>query len=319
MIRSTVNTHPAEGLAIAFCIGSNYWPHVATAIKSLIDTANSSMPDIYVFYETQNPRWQGKIASLARQKDTRIEFREFNIDDVKDFKGCSYLGLSAYFRIFIPQILADYEKILYLDSDLLILHDLCELFTLDLAGNALAARPVLWRDELLKMSEGIGMGPDMQYFNSGVLLIDTFAWNKLELTQTLVTIITENSDLLTYADQDALNIAAKGRFKQLYSHWNVSSMYYEPTSEDKILNGRASEVASAARDPRVVHFTGAIKPWHYNCKHPLRHLYIETRQTLHRHPYQLLWLAKSKLHSIRSNASSTAHALCGKIARAVQF
>jgi len=48
-------------------------------------------------------------------------------------------GYSAWYRILLPEVLADIDRVLYLDSDLLILDDLHALFDVALGDRCLAA------------------------------------------------------------------------------------------------------------------------------------------------------------------------------------
>ena len=158
----------------------------------------------------------------------------------------------------MPEILTGYKKILYIDVDIAVCHDLGELYNTDIEGFAFAAVIDLpAQDEtyqLITYKEFVakhGFSEFDKYVNSGVALFnleamrqepDKYFSNVLELA-------VEASKF--FADQDALNFVCKGKIKLLDLKWNV------------LISRSIHEQLSAIRnEPCVLHYGGpANKPW----------------------------------------------------------
>ena len=84
-----------------------------------------------------------------------------------------------------------------------------------------------------------------QYFNAGVLAFRMDTWR--ELAPQALRFFEQHSDLCKYHDQSALNATFKDRRELLSPIWNFQTGYAET----------GANVAKA----RVLHFTGAFKPW----------------------------------------------------------
>jgi UDP-D-galactose:(glucosyl)LPS alpha-1,3-D-galactosyltransferase len=93
---------------------------------------------------------------------------------------------------------------------------------------------------------------DAAYFNSGVLLVNAPRWRQLRMSEACFEYLSLCSGRLRFPDQDALNVAAYGRWLRLGREWNhMKSWRLEPDSE------------FLDREPagRIVHFAGPWKPW----------------------------------------------------------
>lgn len=160
-------------------------------------------------------------------------------------------------KLTLAHIFADqYDRILYLDSDLTIHADLSVLFKLALDGNAVAAnrRAIIHRTEADKAAaeahfSALGMTRPFHYFNSGVLLIDVDAWNGQDLTFRSLDFIAQNRELCQLPDEDSLNAVLNGRFTALSPVWNM------PPRRPPFM--QFHELA----DPAIIHYSGDDKPW----------------------------------------------------------
>ena len=161
----------------------------------------------------------------------------------------------SYLRVLLPSLLArDYERVLYLDADIhLERGDLDSLLGVDLHGEAVGAvrDHKQWRTPGHKPTEFARLGwPNAQYLNSGVLLLDTVRFEAEGLTDRMVEAAThprfERGH--TLYDQSVINVALHGRWTELSPVWNWQY-------------NRASRLAMAHAEPRLVHFIGRRKPW----------------------------------------------------------
>ena len=156
---------------------------------------------------------------------------------------------------------------LYLDSDLIVVGDIRELWDIDLGGRLLAAAtiPGSTKCDFLSIPECYG------YFNSGVMVTDLRQWRETRAIDEVVAFMAANPDKLTDVDQDALNACFYKRRAKLPYIWNVISPFYFAYHP---LGLSQEEVETIRRDARIVHFNGASKPWSYMSKHPRRADYL---------------------------------------------
>jgi lipopolysaccharide biosynthesis glycosyltransferase len=174
----------------------------------------------------------------------------------------------------LPVLLADrYQRLLYLDADLLVVADVTPLLELDLAGHPVAG--VLdWGAATVSQAEGVpdwaelGLAPDTQYLNSGVLVIDVDVWVAADLTGRALAYAGRHRRL-DLPDQQTLNAVLRGNFVTLGLEWNT--VVWPP-----LLDSYSGPI------PRIWHFAGRYKPW--------------TRGSRSRH-HQLLYQAYAALVS----------------------
>ncbi len=136
-----------------------------------------------------------------------LELRDVTITDFEDFNTL-HGDTTIYLRLLLPNLLPEASTIVYLDSDLVVLADVCEMFAFPLNETALGAIPgemirySLDRDVFMKL----GLGDEGTYFNSGVLLINAAQWRKTGVIQQALEFARANPSLLRSHDQTILNV-----------------------------------------------------------------------------------------------------------------
>jgi lipopolysaccharide biosynthesis glycosyltransferase len=167
------------------------------------------------------------------------------------------LSGAAFYRLFLPEALSSFDRIIYLDTDVYVESDLLwRLFDLDMAGHAIAAvrdfqdiySPGTKRD-----AELIG---SLKCLNSGMMLIDT----QLYLRQSLRERFIQTSQSRSAMDQHAINMTLRGDWLELSPAFNMTP------------RGYAAGFPSVF-PPVVTHFAGPTKPWHgpaFSMDHPAR-------------------------------------------------
>lgn len=129
-----------------------------------------------------------------------------------------HISVETYYRFLIQEILPDYDKVLYLDSDLIIQGDISELYSVDLGNNLLAAAHDIDFLGNLNMKDGkrltyakkvLGMKNPYDYFQAGVLVLNTAEMRQLYSIETWLDYASD--DRFIYNDQDVLNAHCEGR------------------------------------------------------------------------------------------------------------
>jgi lipopolysaccharide biosynthesis glycosyltransferase len=213
-------------------------------------------------------------------------------DDVtSDLKIDRHVTGATYLRLRIGELLpAKLDRVLYLDSDIIITGDVTELFEMDLLGFPFGAVPDAVVDGYREVRAKIGLGANAYYFNAGVLLIDLPRWRSLNIGVRAINYCRSNRDAITFWDQCALNHVANGGFYVLDEKWNFQSH----SSVDKLPSAL------------IIHFTGELKPWHFMCTHPLKHLYFEFLKQTAWMDFKMRWTYRELIKRILGPAMSRA-------------
>ena len=84
-----------------------------------------------------------KILKYERE-NVKIEFVDLNyyIQKIQDkLYTRDYYTNTTYFRLFLPELYPQYDKMLYLDSDIVVLGDISQLYNTEIGTNLVAAAP----------------------------------------------------------------------------------------------------------------------------------------------------------------------------------
>ena len=112
---------------------------------------------------------------------------------------------------------------------------------------------------------GSGANLRTPYINSGVLLMNLEVWRQNRIGQEILSWKEKHPE--SWGDNDALHGVLAGQLYLLPARWNATAHMMRPMSPVfGFIEER--EVQLARKDPSVVHFTGAVKPWHSNASMP---------------------------------------------------
>lgn len=181
-----------------------------------------------------------------------------------------HISMETYYRFLVQDILSEYDKVLYLDSDLIVRGNIAELFDTELGDNLLAAARDVDYLGNLNMNDGVrmtysvetlGLNEPYDYFQAGVLVLNTRAMRELHSVREWMQIVSEANYI--YDDQDILNAECQGRVTFLPFRWNV--MHDCGGRVDAVFKYAPSDVFDAymmsRKDPAIVHYAGWEKPW----------------------------------------------------------
>ena len=190
-----------------------------------------------------------------------------------------------YYRLLAPMILPrEFDRVLYLDPDMLIINPLRPLWELNLYGKTFAAAA---HTGLTEMANGINqmrLETEHEYFNSGVMLIDLNAAWKLVNAEDVFACVKEKERDLILPDQEVFNILY-GRQTMPVDDviWNYDVRNY---SKYLIRSTGKHDLNWVMQNTAVLHFCGKSKPWHEDYKNPFGMLYLHYRNLTMRKLYE---------------------------------
>lgn len=256
------------------CIADEaYAQHTAVMLVSLFDHNRDKRFRVFLMTYTMSKETKGRLAEVVEgHGELHIledNYKDSGIDALKSETTDKAWNPIMYLKLLIPQKLPqDVERFIFLDVDMVINHDIDELYNTDLNGNIVAACD----DYKFQAThrQRLGLKDDELYVNSGVMVIDLKAWREKERQCPMIGFLKAYRDVLNN-DQDGFAIYFRGQIMLLPNRWNVTTFYFE--QEPRIMPQYLPEVGELRRDPYIIHFCEPIKPWFRDCKHPYRSLY----------------------------------------------
>jgi len=246
-----------ESIPVFFSIDDNYAPFLSVALSSIVRNSSKTYAyKVIVLYMKLSERNRRMLASLAAE-NLEIQFisMENRLDGITDCMSnrlrADYFTLTIYFRLFIPVMFPEYDKAIYLDSDIVVPGDISELYRTELGDNLIAAaadHSVVDVPQLAKYIED-GVGIDKHhYINSGVLLMNLKRMREAQLEQRFLELMnTYHFDCIA-PDQDYLNVMCSGKILYLPASWDAM-----PTQGTEPIE-----------KPKLIHYNLFAKPWCYD-------------------------------------------------------
>ena len=240
-------------IPIFFSTDDNYAPYLDVAIASLI--ANASKDYCYRIIILNTGLCAENIAKVKMNECAgfTIDFVDISksVENIKShFKNLYHLSIVTYYRLFIASLFPQYDRIVYLDCDLVVLGDISKLYNIPLGDNILAAAPDQYVRSTIEFRHYVrtcvGVDTD-EYVNAGVLVINLKEYRKNKIEDRFIELITKYDFDLLDPDQAYLNYLCQNKIYMLPNGWNK-----EPTS------------AVCEGEKNIVHYALYKKPWQYD-------------------------------------------------------
>lgn len=242
------------------CVSSddNYAQHLGVTLVSVL----SSNPQSNFFFHVLD----GGISADNKQKIEKLKKKysfelEFIRMDEKEFGNCvipkeTHFTLPAYYRLKIPSLFPDLERVLYLDV-------LRPLYHADLKNNWFG----MIEDHYAKESVDRLALNHGRYFNSGVTLFNIRQLKEDGFADKSFDFINNHFEKIIFVDQDVINVVADGRILALPEKYNTQVILFD--------RQRVEEVKKTLKETCVIHYVSSIKPWHKMSNCVLRDLYYK--------------------------------------------
>ena len=159
--------------------------------------------------------------------------------------------MTIYFRIFIPDMYPEYDKAIYIDSDIIVPGDISELYDTDMHDNLIgvvtdgSVNDVPELQRYMTESLGLKLG---DYFNSGMLLMNMKELRNVHLAEHFLYLLNKYHFDCVAPDQDYLNSMCYGKIEYLDSCWDAMPNRNKPEIEN----------------PKIIHYNLFDKPWCYD-------------------------------------------------------
>ncbi|HBJ97624.1 MAG TPA: hypothetical protein DDY82_00915 [Clostridiales bacterium] len=258
-----------KNLPVVFSTDDNYVTPLCVTLQSILLTKKADVSfDFYVLNE----------GLLQENKNTLLKFAQngctVNFIDMSAFmKGTTfpdvtYYSIAAFYRFFIPVIFSNYEKVLYLDCDLIARRCISEIFDIDVSGYIFGA----------VYDRGLNFH-GIDDINSGVLIFNVAEYNKNDTCNKLVE-YANTHDNLPQVDQNCFNAICKDKLLHIDCKYNFQNILC--FDNDKCVSRLKKELKAQKvgklKNVVIVHYA-YLKAWTFP-KLPLSRLWWKTVKTL---------------------------------------
>ena len=207
-------------IPVFYAADDNYMPYLAVALTSLKKNKTEDYEyRIHVLYAGELSEAAQKVKSMEEE---------------------------IFYRLMIPEMFPDYDKVLYMDCDTVALADVAKLYTIDIGNNfigaaadqAVAAVPAF----RAYTKYALNIAPH-RYFNSGVIVMNLKKLREIGFYGKFCEVL-RSYEFIIAPDQDVLNLICKDRVYYYGGEWNQMP-----------IGGKGN--------PKLIHYNLTMKPWHY--------------------------------------------------------
>ena len=241
-------------ISIAYAPDDNYVNQTVVSMKSALE--HNEQVEFIIMYSKLSAESMQKLGAVGGS----LRLIKMDESQFADLTLSKWVTVQAWFRIKLPDLCKDLDKVLYLDCDTLIRGNLDELFSLDLTDKYLAGVKDVWG--VSKYVKRLGMKSGV-YVNSGMLLFNCDYCRKEHFFDKVVDFAKNNAKIIEFCDQDSINkvvdehkLVISPRYNLMDTWWRGG--YYEFEGEEE------TEYLRAKENPIIAHLTG-LKPAFKGC------------------------------------------------------
>ncbi|MGN0114205.1 MAG: glycosyltransferase family 8 protein [Monoglobaceae bacterium] len=220
--------------------------------KVMVDSFLRNNPGKHTFYYMYNKTSEKNRRELSAYVKSRgADYNEILMDENKfsDLPQYKRFGNELYFRLLIPFIVPSADRILALDSDIVVNNSLKELYNIDFEDDYLAAAPSPNEKEYKKINN------TNQYVGGGVVLYNAKKIREDYQENDLLNFFVDNWEKFPYLDQDLINVFYDGKIKVVSPTYNRIIFRNKKYTNEQLLE--------IQKESQVIHFPGKIKPWNF--------------------------------------------------------
>ena len=243
-------------IPIVFATDDNYVPLLSVALRSILDNASKNY--LYKIYILNTELSEENIEKINAFNCNKMQIEYVNVAERMEkinkdkIHLRDYYTKAIYYRIFIPDLFPQYDKILYVDCDVVLLEDISKLYNQSLDDNIFIAvheETMTVMDVFGNYSEKFLGVKRENYFNSGLLLINVKKYIEEKIEERFIAFM-HKYKFEVAPDQDYLNFLCKDKVKYVDVGWNKTpfSEDINPFDENRV---------------KLVHYKLNFKPWLY--------------------------------------------------------
>ncbi len=240
---------------------ANYLDFTRVAIKSAVETKCPNSK--YNFYVMTMDVSDSDVSALKNleKSDVKVEVlpqKEVDLFYIRE----THVSKTSLLKYYIANVLPNLDKVLFVDSDILVMHDLNSIFKTDLTDKYLGAvKDPSWFFENMHVVE-LNLEYRGFYFNSGVMLMNLKKIRDDNLLAKLEDYT--NNNFRTYMDQDAFNVVVENNVVLLPVEANTMNFFFEHNDMKTLsnfYNRNWKSYEDVFANATILHFASSKKPF----------------------------------------------------------
>lgn len=245
-------------IPIVIAFTPNYFIPAATCLHSMFVNSDkaSKFNVICLLSEDLPERMKENIQLVGGD---RAHYSYINLQgQLENIQVDPIYSVATLYRLLLPDLLPEYDKVMYIDCDVIVRNDLGKLYdSLDMGDNYLGGVYEAALDFQEAHFREIGCDP-AKYINAGFLVMNLKLLRRDGMSEKFIALL--NSTKLEFWDQDALNILCKDRILALPPVYNSIRTFFLPQYKHFFLRRYSESEWLEVQQHGTIHYTGT-KPW----------------------------------------------------------
>lgn len=268
-------------IPIVMAANDDYATYLGVAIHSLIKhTSKNYYYKIHVLQSDISETHKIKIKALEKEN---ISIEMCDVSELMkgiEIKKVEHLSKETAYRLLADKMFSNYEKIIYIDCDLIVKKDVALLYQIDLNDYILGAvRACITGNMLEYISDKLSL-PVADYFNAGVLLINLIKFRELKIGEKGLSMLSSGKQHYLTQDQDVLNLLCHKQVKYIDARWNVEWAAVIGDFGEAYIDEVRKGSLDCINEPYIIHYITRVKPWEYPEKQLAECFWMEARETV---------------------------------------
>lgn len=268
-------------LPVALTCDNNYIKYAGVTIISLLENIHKdTQVDIIVISEQINKNYKQTLTNIVdKYPCATIRFAEISTFSVDQFYlNSDYISHSTYYRFYITEIFSQYERVLYIDCDTVVMSDLTPLIDIPFDNHLLLACSDSYIHHICTtgseenkqkhknyFEQTLELDSFRHYFNAGVFVLNIPLAKQINLTEKL---LMESQRFFSplFQDQCILNKVAHatGGVKLIDPKYNLNA-YRSNIFNENLMGGVISQLCTPGNKTtahvHILHYISKDKPW----------------------------------------------------------
>ena len=247
-----------QTIEIALACDERYFPGLLGTVASILSSSDINYK--YNFHILDGGMQESSLHLLQKtvsrfKTATEIYIIKIDLTRLTSLPSFFFDSYMTYARLLLPE-LVKVDRLIYIDSDLIVTKDISELWNTDIKGNCCAVCVDIMiqqiKNDCPKYKE-LQFDGDRPYFNAGLMLIDMNEFIVTRIAEKTFTYLKQNKEHCRFWDQSALNVTLYNLTYWLDNSWDFQAGTSQLKIEAEFNNLKSLNVN--------IHFIAKEKPW----------------------------------------------------------
>tara|TARA_B100002049_G_C16068648_1_gene371698 strand:+ start:384 stop:1469 length:1086 start_codon:yes stop_codon:yes gene_type:complete len=243
---------------IVLASDERYFPGLLGTLGSIVVNTKCKSPLCFYIIDggISNKSWQKLSNLIVRFQNVKLARLQPDLKLFADLPDFFFESKLTYARLLLEDLIPVLDKVIYIDTDILFLKDIEELWKLSLEGkSALVAleKTYTYLENDCPNIDILGLNPKAPYFNAGLMVMDLERFRKYQISKRTLKYISEFPEACLHHDQSALNVTLYEDFKLIDQSWN--------TQAHRDIFKIEKHISDFANRNLNFHFVTKVKPW----------------------------------------------------------